>query len=57
MAWKLLLTSDIGLFSLIGIIFMICMGVWFVRYFSRKMREDEQKARAMTSANAAHPRK
>ena len=41
MAWKMLLTSDIGLFSLFVIVFVLGMAVWFGRYFSRKMREDE----------------
>lgn len=45
MAWNLLFTSDIGLFSLIGLGFIICMAIWFARFFKRKMIEDEQRMR------------
>lgn len=41
MAWNLLFTSDIGLLSLIGIMFTIGMAVWFARFYSRKMHEEE----------------
>ena len=41
MAWNLLFTSDIGLFSLIGIVFMIGMAIWFARFYNRKMNEEE----------------
>ncbi|MEO8409136.1 MAG: DUF3149 domain-containing protein [Propionivibrio sp.] len=44
MAWELLTTSDIGLFSLFVIIFILGMAVWFARFFSRKMHEDEKRA-------------
>lgn len=37
-----LLTTDYGLMSLIGIIFMLGMAVWFRLFFIRKMNEDEQ---------------
>jgi positive regulator of sigma E activity len=43
MAWNLLFTSDIGLFSLIGILFIIGMAFWFARFYGRKMREDERR--------------
>ena len=43
MAWELLISSDIGLFSLFVIIFILGMAVWFARFFSKKMREDEQR--------------
>lgn len=43
MAWELLISSDIGLFSLFVIIFILGMAVWFGRFFSKKMREDEQR--------------
>ena len=42
MAWNTLFTSDIGLFSLFVIVFIVGMAVWFARFFSRKMREEEQ---------------
>ena len=44
MAWNLLFTSDIGLFSLFVIVFIVGMAVWFSRYFKRKMLEDEKAA-------------
>lgn len=43
MAWELLISSDIGLFSLFVIVFIIGMAVWFSRFFSRKMREEEAR--------------
>ena len=43
MAWELLISSDIGLFSLSVIVFILGMAVWFARFFSRKMREDEKR--------------
>ena len=42
MAWNTLFSSDIGLFSLFVIIFTVGLAVWFSRFFSRKMREEEQ---------------
>jgi ABC-type transporter Mla subunit MlaD len=41
MAWQELLKTDIGLFSLFVIVFVLGMAVWFARFFSRKMREEE----------------
>ena len=49
MAWNLLFTSDIGLFSLAVIVFIIGMAVWFSRYFKRKMLEDETKISKLRS--------
>jgi len=43
MAWELLISSDIGLFSLFVIVFIVGMAIWFSRFFSRKMREDEKR--------------
>ena len=43
MAWDLLISSDMGLFSLFVIVFIIGMAVWFSRFFSRKMREEEAR--------------
>ncbi len=39
MAWKELLTTDVGLGSLAVIIFIIGMSVFFARMFSKKMNE------------------
>jgi hypothetical protein len=44
-ALKELVTSDVGLLSLGGIVFMLGMAVFFVRYFLRHMHEDEAKIR------------
>jgi Protein of unknown function (DUF3149) len=43
MAWELLFTSDIGLMSLFVIVFILGMSVWFAKYFSKKMHEEEDK--------------
>ena len=40
-----LFSTDYGLFSISGIIFMICMAIWFYRFFTRKMLESEQAQR------------
>ena len=39
-----LFSTDYGLMSIIGIAFMLGMGVFFIRLFKRKMAEDEQAA-------------
>lgn len=36
-----LFSTDYGLFSISGIIFMIFMAFWFYRFFMRKMNEAE----------------
>jgi GH24 family phage-related lysozyme (muramidase) len=43
-----LFTSDVGLMSIASIAFMLGMGVFFVRYFLRHVREDAAKAAADT---------
>ena len=54
MAWNLLFTSDIGLFSLFTIAFIILMAVYIVRYASKHAKEEE-KAKAMGNpAQGAH---
>lgn len=45
-ALKDLFTTDVGLMSVIGITFMLGMGVFFIRYFLRHMQEDADKAAA-----------
>lgn len=45
MAWNLLLTSDIGLMSLFVIVFILGMSVFFMKYFTKKMHEDEAASR------------
>lgn len=44
-ALKDLFTSDVGLMSLGGIVFMLGMGVFYVRYFLHHMAEDAERAR------------
>jgi len=39
-----LFSTDVGLMSLGGIVFMLGMGVFYVRYFLRHMREDALEA-------------
>jgi hypothetical protein len=43
-----LFTTDYGLMSIGGIAFMLGMGVFFLRYFFKHMREDE-------AAQKTHP--
>lgn len=45
-ALKDLFTSDVGLMSLAGIVFMLGMGVFYIRFFLRHMHEDEARAAA-----------
>jgi hypothetical protein len=39
-----LMTTDVGLMSAAGILFMLGMAVFFLRYFLKHMREDEARA-------------
>ena len=41
-----LFSTDYGLFSISGILFMIGMAIWFYRFFSRKMEESERVQKA-----------
>ena len=52
MAWELLLTSGMGLFSLFVIVFIVGMAIWFSRFFNAKMRQDERAANAGDAARA-----
>jgi hypothetical protein len=45
-ALKDLFTSDAGLMSAAGILFMLGMGVFYIRYFLSHMRDDELRAKA-----------
>lgn len=48
-----LFTTDYGLMSIIGIGFMMGMGVFFIRLFNRKMNEDAKSAaEASASSNS-----
>jgi hypothetical protein len=44
MAWQELLSTPIGLLSLFTILFVIVIGVFYLRFFSRKIAEDELRA-------------
>jgi len=43
MAWELLLNSDYGRFSLIVIVATVGLAVWYARYFTKKMHEEESQ--------------
>ena len=55
MAWELLLTSGMGLFSLFVIVFIVGMAIWFSRFYNAKMRQDEQAASAADSPEKGLP--
>lgn len=38
-----LMTSDVGLMSVAGILFMLGMGAFFLRYFMKHMHDDEAR--------------
>ena len=42
-ALKVLFTSDAGLMTVAGLGFMLGMGVFFIRYFFKHMREDSER--------------
>ena len=42
-----LFTTDYGLMSVAGIVFMLGMCVFFVRYFFKHMHEDEAREKAL----------
>ena len=44
-ALKLLFTSDIGLLSLFTITFIIGMGIWFRRFFTKHIEAEERAQR------------
>ncbi len=39
-----LLTTDVGLMSATGLLFMLGMGVFYLRYFTTHMHDDEARA-------------
>lgn len=47
-----LFTTDVGLMSLGGIVFMLGMGVFFLRYFQRHIREDAAAAARNAAATS-----
>jgi hypothetical protein len=45
MAWQLLFGSDMGLFSLFVIVFVIAMAAFLYRYATKHMEEDAKQAK------------
>ena len=43
-ALKDLFTTDVGLMSVAGIVFMLGMGVFFIRYFVAHIKQDAETA-------------
>ena len=43
--WQDLFGTDYGLMSISGIIFMILMALWFVRFFLRKVNEPPRETK------------
>lgn len=39
-----LMTTDVGLMSAAGMLFMLGMGVFYLRYFVKHMRDNEARA-------------
>ncbi|MGA8008140.1 MAG: DUF3149 domain-containing protein [Thiomonas sp.] len=55
-AWQGLFGTDYGLFSLIGILFMLGMGVFFVWFFTRKIQQStDEHARELRAGNSQSP--
>lgn len=52
-----LFSTDYGLMSIIGILFMIGMGVFFILYFKRKMAEDGLAADIKEASDLVKQRK
>lgn len=45
-----LFSSTIGLLSIFTIVFIICMGVFYILWFKKKMDEDEQRSKAQSTS-------
>jgi hypothetical protein len=52
-ALRELFTTDVGLLSIGGIVFMLGMGVFYLRYFIHHMHVDEAREKARAEADAA----
>jgi protein-S-isoprenylcysteine O-methyltransferase Ste14 len=48
-AWTSLLTTDYGWMTVAVFVFMLGMGVFFVLFFRRRIRDEEARARAQGS--------
>lgn len=53
-AWSSLMTTDSGWMTLGVFLFMLGMGVFFVVFFMRKIRDEESRQRHDTSSPSAH---
>ena len=51
-----LFSTDYGLMSIIGIVFMLCMMVFFIRLFLGKMDQSATAASAPIKAHSGAPR-
>lgn len=55
-AWQGLFGTDYGLFSLIGILFMLGMGVFFIWFFTRKIQQSsDEHARELRAGGGKPP--
>ena len=55
-AWNGLLGTDYGLFSLIGSIFMLGIGVFFIWFFNRKIQQSsDEHARELRKTGGKPP--
>lgn len=45
-AWKVLFSTDVGLMSVVGLSIMLGMGVFYLRYFLKHIKEDGDRAAA-----------
>jgi hypothetical protein len=45
-AFQDLFSSDVGLMSAAGLVFMLGMGVFFIRYFLQHIKQDGERAAA-----------
>ena len=54
MAWNLLFTSDIGLFSLFTIVFIIFMAIYIARYAVKRIKAEEKAGQLPDGLPGAH---
>ena len=50
--WQDLFGTDYGLMSISGLLFIVFMAFWFVRFFLRKMAEPPPKIQAFLTSSA-----
>lgn len=49
-----LFSTDYGLMSIAVILFVICMSIWFSRFFKRKMDESVQEQQRLQAGQRAN---